>query len=520
MPAIPTALATVAIVIFGSLHLFLHYSQASKEPPLIPTLFPFLGTIVGLTRKKSRYYVETSKKHNLPIYTLRLPGARLYVVNSTSLIPVVQRQYKTLAFPPIEAHASMRLCATSKIANEILGTNVNGEEGNWGFSMTFYKTILAPLAPGPDLDAMNRVMAQKVTDSMSRLYAHQKGEKVVRLFDFIKHEITLATTDSVYGPSNPFKDPRIEKAFWDFQPGIMLMIMELFPSVLARESVAGRELMVKAFVQYFEEGGHNQGSALVRARFEHSTEHKIPIEDIARFETGGALAVLSNTAPSTFWMAYHLYSDPVALEDCRQELSKIITTEEKNGVKIHLLDMSQVKTSCPILLSALQEVLRLHTVGISTRMVMEDHLLDGKYLLKKGGTVMIPGPVQHNNPENWGSNVDDFYHRRFLPESKRRSPIAFRGFGGGTTLCPGRHFASTEILAFTAMMILRFDITPVGGKWTRLTSDKAELWETTPNPDQDIEVKMGPRATEEEDVTWRILVSDSDKAMPISAEDM
>jgi len=449
----------------------------------------------------------------------------------------VQRQFKTLAFPPLEAKLAMRICGSSKIANDILGTNVNGDEGFWGYSITFYKTIHTPLSPGPELDAMNRVMAQKVMASIDRL-----EDKVVNFLDFIKHEITLATTDSVYGPQNPFKDPAIVESFWlvarlrakifisltslrKFAPGIMIFIMDVFPSLLARESFQAREFMTKAFTQYFKNGGHNEGSALIRTRYEHSTEHKIPVEDIARFEVGGAIAILVNTSPASFWMAYHLYSDPAALEDCRRELSSIIidesiSTEDGKTMNVRTLDLSQVKTSCPILLSAMQETLRLHTVGISTRMVMEDHMLDNKYLLKKGSTVLIPGPVQHTSSSAWGPNVSDFNHRRFLPNEKRHQPVAFRGFGGGTTLCPGRHFASTEILAFTALLILRFDITPVDGKWLCPTTNNAGLWETVPMPDHDIRVKISARAGQDRSAKWRVLVSDSDKAMPLSAEDL
>lgn len=127
-----------------------------------------------------------------------------------SLIPVVQRQYKDLAFPPLEAMGAMSVCGSSKIANDILNTNTNGEEGDWGYSMTFYKTIHKPLSPGPELDAMNRVMAQNITASIDGI----KGKLVVSLFDFIKREIAIATTDSVYGPQNPFKDPAVADGFW------------------------------------------------------------------------------------------------------------------------------------------------------------------------------------------------------------------------------------------------------------------------------------------------------------------
>jgi hypothetical protein len=74
-------------------------------------------------------------------------------------------------------------------------------------------------------------------------------------------------------------------------------------------------------------------------------------------------------------------------------------------------------------------------------------------------------------------------------------------------------------LAFTALLILRFDVRPVGGVWKVLTTEKAAMWETTPVPDEDVEVEITRREEEEEGVKWMILVSDSDKAMPLSAED-
>jgi hypothetical protein len=134
----------------------------------------------------------------------------MYVINSTSLIPLVQRQPKVLAFPPIEAKFAMNLCGTDKTANDILLTNVNGDEGFWGYSMTHYKAIHPPLSPGRGLDAMNRTMADKVLASLGRI----QTSKPVKLWDFVRQEITLATTDSVYGPQNPFQDPAVVVAFW------------------------------------------------------------------------------------------------------------------------------------------------------------------------------------------------------------------------------------------------------------------------------------------------------------------
>jgi len=228
MPGLLASAATGAVAVFGLLHLLLHWIHDAREPPVAPTSIPFFGHMIGMARKKNRYYVElrfvnefhhfsshytyclTSNKYQLPIYTLHLPGSRLYILNSVSLIPAVQKQVKALAFPPIEALAAKNVCGTSKVANDILDTNVNGEDGAWGYSMTHYPAIRLPLYPGAGLDAMNRVMAQKVAASIDGMTRKQD----VKLFAFIKHEVTFATTESVYGPQNPFRDRELEESFW------------------------------------------------------------------------------------------------------------------------------------------------------------------------------------------------------------------------------------------------------------------------------------------------------------------
>lgn len=137
----------------------------------------------------------------MPIYTLHLPGSRLYVINSMALIPDVQKQFKILAFPPIEAMAAKNICGSSKLASDIFDTNANGDEGPRSYSVSHYPAVRGPLTPGRGLDAMNRVMAQKVADSIDGM----KCKQTVKLFEFISHEITIANTDSVYGPQTRSK---------------------------------------------------------------------------------------------------------------------------------------------------------------------------------------------------------------------------------------------------------------------------------------------------------------------------
>jgi hypothetical protein len=296
----------------------------------------------------------------------------------------------------------------------------------------------------------------------------------------------------------------------------MILALKLFPSLLARKSIQAREALVGAIADYYRAGHWKQGSGLVKARYTHSVEqHKITdLTDMARFELGGAFAILSNTLPAAFWMLFHVYSDPVVLKDCREEVLKIV--KQKDGVNV--IDVDDVKTSCPVLLSTFREVLRYRFMGVSTRVVMEDTLLDGKYMLKKGSALMIPGKVQHSDTSVWGPTVAEFDHRRFVrqPGSPRPNSIAFRAFGGGHVLCPGRHFASTEVLAFAALAIARLDMAPATGKWVAPKTDNAAMSASLPQPDTDVSVQIERR----DEGKWEVVLSGSDVAMEISAEDM
>lgn len=50
--------AAAAMVLYLSLHLVLNITQDKREPPAIATSIPFLSPILGMSRKKSKFYIE------------------------------------------------------------------------------------------------------------------------------------------------------------------------------------------------------------------------------------------------------------------------------------------------------------------------------------------------------------------------------------------------------------------------------------------------------------------------------
>ena len=305
----------------------------------------------------------------------------------------------------------------------------------------------------------------------------------------------------------------------------MAFLAGLFPSLTARKGVAGREALVKAFEHYFRMGNHQKSSAFVLDRYNISIKNGLSITDLARYEIGSALAILTNTPPTIFWILYYIYSRDI-LEDLRKEIEVIMTSNTNEiGEIVHSIDVTDAKEHCPLLASTYQEVLRLVSIGTSIREVMQDTTLNGQWLLKRNALIQMPSGVIHRDRAVWGSDVDDFNPRRFMKNEipktdngKRPNPAAFRAFGGGTTLCPGRHFATTEILAVVTMFLVRYDIKPVGGMWPALTTERTKQAAIILEPDQDVQVEVSARSGFE-DGKWAFGLKNSGAIFALATED-
>ena len=131
------------------------------------------------------------------------------------LIQSIQKQPKVLAFPPIEAKFASKVCGASEDAHKILMKNVNGDEGDWGLSMESYEGMRTALKPGEGLDEMNRAMVEEVAGRLDELENQIKaGHDRVGLSTWLRDIVTIATTNSVYGPQNPYKDRAVVEGFW------------------------------------------------------------------------------------------------------------------------------------------------------------------------------------------------------------------------------------------------------------------------------------------------------------------
>lgn len=278
-----------------------------------------------------------------------------------------------------------------------------------------------------------------------------------------------------------------------------------FPKLFARGYFHAREILATAMIDYMRRGGWKTASSLTRGRVEHLLRFGMSLEDIGRCEMSGTIAVLSSTTPCTWWTLFHIFSDAQVLEDVRREVEALVVTAADGTASV---DLARVRVECPVLLSTFQETMRHRGVGVSARVLLEDAEVAG-YSLKKGGLLMMPTKVQHSSIAAWGPDAGKFDHLRFVsgaPGRTKHNRTAFRVWGGGHVLCPGRHLATAEILAFAALLVLRFDIKPVAGDWAEPTWDKSPMAAAFPIPDKDIPVEMVPRDAGRK---WKVTFSDS-----------
>ena len=260
-------------------------------------------------------------------------------------------------------------------------------------------------------------------------------------------------------------------------------------------------------------------------RYEVSANNGIAVKDIARYEIGDAVALLVNTAPAAFWMLLLVYAHPGLLEDIRKEVGLIVTETSDSAGMIRHIDITTLKSTCPLLTSTFQEVLRYRSMGTSVRQVMEDTVLEDRWLLKKDSMIQMPSRVMHTSSSLWGPDANEFQPRRFMKNNEQsrkdvKAPpaAAFRAFGGGSTLCPGRHFATNEVLAVATMFAMRFDMVPATGGWALPTVEKTNVAAVMMEPDTDLEVLVSRRKGWEQD-RWSFGLEISDNIFAVVAED-
>lgn len=288
-----------------------------------------------------------------------------------------------------------------------------------------------------------------------------------------------------------------------------MLALGVLPSVIAPKGYAARDAATKAFGKYYSKGLAENATEWIKARERVGVRWGLSYENMAKCDISILSASVTNTVPTVFYLICYIFADRELLASLRDEISKIVKRTEHNGTTVMTLDHTKIETDCPLLVSCYYETLRLNKTGTSVRIVTTDTMLNNQYLLKKGSMVQIATGVLHSDADVWGDDASAFNAQRFIDkdalakEVKKAQNQAFIPFGGGKSLCPGRHLAFTEITSFAAMMAYCFDVTMKDGSVLRVPErrfQKMGIASQSPEGDADVMIK---KRKEFEGVEWR-----------------
>jgi cytochrome P450 len=313
----------------------------------------------------------------------------------------------------------------------------------------------------------------------------------------------------------------------DYERDVAKLMLNIAPKIIAPKGYEGRVMVHKAMTEYFalKYDTEDDVPKFTKDRMDLEREFGMAPSEMAGLEVAVIHGALSNTIPTAFWMLVYVFSNPKLVEKLRDEATAVITETGRSsqGQRMVTIDIKRLEEKCPLLYSVLQETQRIISVAELNRRVMSDTVVtDGQksYLLKEGNTLQISHGVTHTLEEVWGPTVRDFDAERFLKAADKASvarseddlaipPGAYTPFGAGKHICPGRFFASGEILGFIVPLLLGFEIADSMGSPIRVP-EAAMPWITTglgkPVSGSDLSAVIKRRAGWH-DVVWSVVAS-------------
>ena len=456
--------------------------------------------------------------------------SRCYIVTDASLASLVQRNAKTLSFYSLIVEVTRRLIAFDSKAARISMYNMNGEHGPGGLMAAVHAMMNEHLAPGLALDAVTTIQMEQMSTMLNEAIPAGEQSIEVDLYAWQRHIFSISNSHAIFGPENIFAaHPNLEQEFWDFEDGMLGLVIDIWPYFTARKAYNARKRVLDGLVEYVKKGRYKKSSALIQKRVQTNLAYGLSEAMAGHAELILIFGILGNAVPSIFWLVANVFSRPELLRRIRDKVQHALELEppDPNDTTPQRKQVSTraVVKGCPLLYSCYRETLREISLLTSARLVLEDTLLADKYLLRKNSVVQIAGGVLHQDPKIWGSDCHAFDPERFLVSSqsdsnkeanhpyhkKTASPLpagvpsaAFRAFGGGTVICPGRHFAQSELMVFAAILALGFDMKDVDGGILRLPEkDDMRIPLSVMKPVRDPRVRIRRRRGWE-NVLWEI----------------
>ena len=140
-------------------------------------------------------------------------GQKMYIITDAGLMQATQKQPKILTFLPIEAKCASKICGVSRNAEAAFFQN-GDETAETNLLKETHAARRATLSPSVEFDDLNHQMLHNIIAFLREFKISRTQPARIGLSKWLRRSITTATTTSIYGPLNPFRDQEVVDAIW------------------------------------------------------------------------------------------------------------------------------------------------------------------------------------------------------------------------------------------------------------------------------------------------------------------
>ena len=197
----------------------------------------------------------------------------------------------------------------------------------------------------------------------------------------------------------------------------------------------------------------------------------------------------SNSVPAAAWFLIEILRDPHLSQEVQ---SKLHQAAQQNSSQDPAKFNPTQAVEDPLLQSIYAETLRLRVASLVVREAAQCTFSFRGWQVLKDKTILVSSHTEAMNKEIWNAGphnahpLDKFWHSRFLidPAVSGSGPLkepkkqninkagqlaapyfsmdgvagSWIPYGGGRSLCPGRHFAKRQVILTAAVFLSKFDI--------------------------------------------------------------
>ncbi|PVI04820.1 cytochrome P450 [Periconia macrospinosa] len=109
---------------------------------------------------------------------------------------------------------------------------------------------------------------------------------------------------------------------------------------------------------------------------------------------------------------------------------------------------------------------------------------------------MLPIRELHYDSDFWGADTESLNPKRFVNSNLSKSH-SYRPWGGGHTLCPGRHLARRSANIFVAILLCKYNVTVESSRFPKSDGARPSPGVVTVGQGEDLKLRLMPRKSPE-----------------------